>query len=498
MTLFMNQPEQPSVTGVETLKLFRDGAFVDAVAGETFTNINPATGELLNHVARGESRDIDLAVQAAKRSFETGPWARLPMKVRCQKLREIGALIQERAASLALAETLDTGKPISESRDGDIPRAAQNFEFFAEAASQLGEECFTVDRLERHFSVREPLGVVGLITPWNLPVYLATWKIAPALVMGNSIILKPAEWTPTTATLLAEIFQAVDIPPGVFNLVHGFGTAGAGEALTRHPEVKAISFTGETVTGKTIMKAAADSLKKISFELGGKGATVIFEDADLPKAIESAIQAAFRNQGQICLAGSRLFVQRSVLNHVLPEVLRQVALIPVGNPLSPETRMGSLISAEHYQKVSRYIELGRQEGELLYGGERLTQPESLANGYFMEPAVFINLSPQSALCQEEIFGPVLPVILFDTEEEVIQLVNETPYGLSASVWSQDVNRCHRLSQEIRAGILWINCWFARDLRTPFGGMKASGMGREGGRYALEFFSEFKTVGYRYQ
>ncbi|WP_373531181.1 aldehyde dehydrogenase [Vampirovibrio sp.] len=500
MTLFVSQSSasvSPVSTG-ETLKLYIDGAFVDPLAGETFANINPATGALLNQVARGESADIELAVHAAKRSFEAGSWAKLPMKARCQKLRDLGDRILARRDALAMAETLDTGKPLSESLNGDIPRAAQNFHFFAEAAAQLSEECFTVDRMERHFSVREPLGVVGLITPWNLPLYLASWKIAPALVMGNSIVLKPAEWTPTTATLLAEIFQEAEIPPGVFNVVHGFGTAGSGEALTRHPEVKAISFTGETVTGKTIMKAAADSLKKISFELGGKGATVIFEDADLPNAIETAVKAAFRNQGQICLAGSRLFVQRSVLAEVLPQVLKQVASIPVGDPLQPETRMGSLISAEHYEKVMRYIELGRQEGQLLAGGTRLTQPDALAKGYFLEPTVFINLSPQSALCQEEIFGPVLPIIAFDTEEEAIHLVNDTPYGLSASVWSQDVNRCHRLSQEIRAGILWMNCWFARDLRTPFGGMKASGMGREGGRYALEFFSEFKTVCYRYQ
>lgn len=498
MSLSMNQSETTSTVPMDTLRLFIDGQFVDAVAGVTFENINPATGQPVNRVARGEAADIDRAVQSAQTAFDAGIWSGLPMKERCRLLRKLGDLILERLEPLALAETLDTGKPLSESREGDIPRAAQNFHFFAEAASQLHEDCFTVDSMERHFSAREPLGVVGLITPWNLPLYIATWKIAPALVMGNTVVLKPAEWTPTTATLLAEIAREAGIPPGVFNVVHGFGTNGAGEALTRHPGVKAISFTGESVTGKTIMRTAADTLKKLSFELGGKGATVIFEDANIPEAINTAMRAAFRNQGQICLAGSRLFVQRSVWDQVVPELLSKVEAIRVGDPLDPATQMGSLISEEHYAKVSWYIELGRHEGRLLCGGERLTQPETLGQGYFLKPAVFSELPNQSALCQEEIFGPVLPIIPFDTEQEVVDLVNSTAYGLSASIWSQDVNRCHRVSKNIRAGILWVNCWFARDLRTPFGGMKASGMGREGGRYALEFFSEFKTICYRYQ
>jgi aminomuconate-semialdehyde/2-hydroxymuconate-6-semialdehyde dehydrogenase len=485
-------------TATHVLKLFINGRFVDAAGGETFENINPATGQLINRVARGEAADIDLAVNAAKMAFEQGDWARLPIKERCRKLRQIGDLILERLDKLALAETLDTGKPITESREGDIPRAAQNFHFFAEAAAHLQEECYSVDSLERHFATREPLGVAGIITPWNLPLYIATWKIAPALAMGNSVILKPAEWTPTTATLLAEIMQEVGIPPGVFNVVHGYGPQGAGEALTRHPDVDAISFTGESVTGKSIMRIAADSLKKLSFELGGKGATVIFEDADLPQAIQTAVRAAFRNQGQICLAGSRLFVQRSVLDQVLPALLATVESIRVGDPLNPETQMGSLIGKNHYAKVATYIEQGRQDGKLLCGGERITEPEAMAQGYFLRPAVFSDLDHNSKVCQEEIFGPVLPVIPFDTESDVIDMVNSSPYGLSASIWSQDVNRCHRVSQKIRAGILWVNCWFARDLRTPFGGMKASGLGREGGRYALDFFSEYKTLCYRYQ
>ena len=500
MPVPINQPEQVRLdTPVPHLNHFINGAFVPSVQAEaTFENRNPATGELLSTVALGQAEDVDRAVQAARSAFEKGYWAKMPVKARSQKLQAISRKILERSEALAHAETLDTGKPITESLEGDIPRAAQNFQFFAEAVAHLHEESYTLDPMERHFITREPLGVAGLITPWNLPLYLATWKVAPALAMGNSVVLKPAEWTPTTANMLAEIIQEVDLPPGVFNVVHGYGHQGAGEALTRHPDVRAISFTGETDTGKAIMKIASESLKKLTFELGGKGATVIFEDADLSQAIPTAVRAAFRNQGQICLAGSRLLIQRSILQQTLPDIIAAVEAIPIGDPLDPATRMGSLISREHLEKVLSYIELGKREGRLLTGGERLTQPEFLKQGFFIQPTVFTDLPNHSRVCHEEIFGPVLPIIPFDTEEEAVDLINSTQYGLSASVWSQDVNRCHRVSQNIRAGVLWINCWFARDLRTPFGGMKASGMGREGGRYALEFFSETKAVTYRYQ
>jgi aminomuconate-semialdehyde/2-hydroxymuconate-6-semialdehyde dehydrogenase len=499
MPIPVNQSaETPSACATpRTLHHFIDGEFVPSLSGETFENINPATGEVLSQVARGDAADIDRAAKAARKAFEAGVWSRLPMRERCDKLREIGDRILDKLEPMAKAETQDTGKPISESRGGDIPRSAQNFHFYSEFAAQLGEDCYTVDPMERHFTVREPLGVAGLITPWNLPLYLSTWKIAPALAMGNSVILKPAEWTPTTATLLAEIFQEADMPSGVFNVVHGFGAGEAGEALTRHPDVAAISFTGETGTGKAIMRAAADTLKKVSFELGGKGATIIFDDADLEAAIPVALRAAFRNQGQICLSGSRVFVQRSVLDAFLPKLLAAVEKLRVGDPLLDDTQMGSVISREQLEKIESYIALGRQEGRLLSGGHRL-ETEALGRGFFLKPTVFCDLANTSRLCQEEIFGPVLPVVAFDTEEEVLSMVNSTPYGLSASIWSQNVNRCHRVSQGIRTGIVWVNCWFARDLRTPFGGMKASGVGREGGRYSLDFFSEAKAVCYRYQ
>lgn len=491
------QPDQQQAV-LKDVRHFINGEFVASVSGKTFDNINPATGQVIAQIAEGGAEEIDRAARAAKKAFESGVWSKLPMRERCKKLAEIGDRILEKVETFALAETLDTGKPITESLTGDIPRSAQNFHFFAEAAAQMGEECFTVGPDERHFAVREPLGVAGLITPWNLPLYLSSWKIAPALAMGNSVILKPAEWTPTTATLLAEIIREADLPPGVFNVVHGFGKDGAGEALTRHPDVSAISFTGETSTGKAIMHAAADSLKKVSFELGGKGANVIFDDADLDEAVPTAVRAAFRNQGQICLAGSRLFVQRSALDRFLPRLTEAVKAIQVGDPLLKETQMGAVISTEQLTKIEDYITIGKTEGRLLTGGERIQLKGSLEKGLFLAPTLFCDLNNQSRLCQEEIFGPVLPVVPFDTEEEVLEMINSVPYGLSASIWSTDVNRCHRVSREIRTGIVWVNCWFARDLRTPFGGQKASGVGREGGRYSLEFFSEAKAICYRYQ
>ncbi|MGD9680865.1 MAG: aldehyde dehydrogenase [Candidatus Obscuribacterales bacterium] len=464
-------------------------------SGKTFETLNPATGEVLGEVALGTASDIDRAVAAGREAFQKGPWARMTMAERCNIIDRIGDLILERREELARAETLDTGKPLSESLTGDIPRSGQNFKFFASYAASMGEDCFTSASDERHVAIREPLGVCGLITPWNLPLYLATWKIAPCLVMGNSCVLKPAEWTPYTAFLFAEITRQAGLPDGVFNVVNGFGPDGAGEALTGHPRVSSISFTGETGTGKAIMANAATTLKKVSFELGGKGANIIFDDADLDTALDTAVRAAYRNQGQICLAGSRLFVQKGVYKKVVEALVERVKSIKVGDPLDPSTQMGALISKEHMEKVQSYIELGAREGKLLTGGERL---QDLGPGNFIAPALFEGLSHDSRFCQEEIFGPALPVIPFTSEDEAVEMANDTPYGLSASLWSENVNRCHRVASGIRAGLIWVNCWFARDLRTPFGGQKASGIGREGGRYSLEFFSEAKTISYKYR
>ncbi len=473
---------------------FIGGEYEHDSNGETFETINPATGTVLGTVSLGGARDIERAVKVAKDVFLQGTWSKKPLAERAQIVKRIGDLILERKDELARAETLDTGKPISETMNGDIPRAASNFHFFADYAPAQGEECYTPSALERHITVREPLGVCGLITPWNLPLYLATWKIAPCLTMGNSCVLKPAEWTPYTAYLLGEICNQAGLPKGVLNIVNGFGPGSAGEALTGHPDVRAISFTGETGTGKAIMSNAASTLKKLSFELGGKAANIIFADANLEEAIPTSVRAAYRNQGQVCLAGSRLFVEESIAKKVTEEIVERVKKIRVGDPLSPDTEMGALISKEHMEKVQSYIELGKKEGRLLTGGERR---QDLGDGYFLSPAVFDGLEFDSRMCQEEIFGPVLVIIPFKTEEQVIQMANSTPYGLSSSLWSENGNRCHRVSQGLQAGMVWVNSWFIRDLRVPFGGQKSSGLGREGGRHSLDFFSETKTITYKY-
>lgn len=475
------------------LQHFIGGVYQDSK--DRFETINPATGKAHATVALGTADDIDRAVASAREAFEKGPWPRMSVAERCKVLRRIGDLIMERREELAIAESTDSGKPINESFEGDIPRSAYNFYFFADFAPSYVEETFSSSENERHVAIREPLGVCGLITPWNLPLYLATWKIAPALAMGNCIVLKPAEWTPYTACLLGEIVQAAGLPPGVLNIVQGFGANGAGEALTRHPDVKSISFTGETSTGRAIMQAASATLKKLSFELGGKGANILFADADLDEAIPTAVRAAFRNQGQICLAGSRLFVERKIYNEVVEKMVARVKAIKVGDPLSKDTEMGALVSREHMEKVQSYIEIGKAEGKLMCGGERLT---ALGEGNFLSPAVFTDLSINSRFLQEEIFGPALPIVPFDGEEEAVEFTNSTPYGLSASVWSQDIDRIHRVTKSLKVGMVWVNTWFARDLRTPFGGQKASGMGREGGRYSLEFFSESKTISYKFR
>lgn len=474
---------------------FIAGEYTASIKGERFDTINPATGEAHASVAMGTASDIDLAVKAAREAFQKGPWPRMSMRERCAVLRRMGDLILERKELLARAETLDTGKPITESLEGDIPRSAFNFHFFAEYAASQEDVCYSSASNEQHISIREPAGVCGLITPWNLPLYLSTWKIAPCLAMGNTCVLKPAEWTPYTAFLLADIAKEAGLPPGVLNIVHGFGADAAGEALTRHPDVCSLSFTGETGTGKAIMVAAAQTLKKVSFELGGKGANIIFADADLDDAVATSVRAAYRNQGQICLAGSRLFVERSIYDEVVERLVDKVKKIKVGDPLDKDTQMGALISKEHMEKVQTYIELGRKEGKVVTGGERL---KDLAEGYFLSPALVTGIDSSSRFCQEEIFGPVLPVIPFSSEDEVIEMANSTQYGLSSSFWSRDVDRCHRVSQKLRVGMVWVNCWFLRDLRVAFGGQKNSGVGREGGRWSLDFFSEPKTISYKYR
>ena len=467
---------------------FIGGRFVPAKSGQTFPSINPATEEVLAHVARGQSADVEEAVQSARLALTS--WSKVSATERSKLMHRIADLLEAERAEIARLESRDNGKPISETMEGDIPRAVRNFRFFGDLI--LKEQPFHHRGADgSNFYVRrEPLGVVGLITPWNLPLYLATWKVAPALATGNTIVLKPAELTPLSANALARIMQKAGVPDGVFNVVHGFGAGEAGEALVAHPDVRAISFTGETHTGAAIMKTAAAHLKKLSFELGGKGASVITEDADLNAAIPACVRAAFRNQGQICLAGSRLLVHEKVYTEVIERLQQETAKIRVGDPLDAQTSMGAVISLEHRERIESFIAYGKQHHKLLLGGSR---PKNLSKGAFLEPTIFVDVPQNSRMVQEEIFGPVLTVQKFSSDDVAIDMVNDTRYGLSASVWTNNDARAKKYAENVSTGLFWINAWFIRDLSVPFGGMKHSGIGREGGRWSLDFYSEYKSI-----
>jgi aminomuconate-semialdehyde/2-hydroxymuconate-6-semialdehyde dehydrogenase len=469
-------------------KLFIGGEWVDGGEGKTFLSMNPATEQKLAEIAIATQSDVDRAVKSARSAYTQGDWSHRSLTERAAVVRRLGDLILQHRAPLALLESLDSGKPIRESYEGDIPRAAQNFHFFAELALQEPSPSFPA-KSEVHFAQREPLGVVALITPWNLPLYLETWKLAPALMMGNSCILKPSELTPLTACCLAELAQEAGVPPGVFQLLQGFGEKATGEWLTSHPGVDAISFTGETGTGRAIMKAASVGPTRVSFELGGKGASIVFADAPIEQAVAESARAAFRNQGEICLACPRLFVAREIWDEFVPRFLARVKEISVGNPLDYGTTMGALISADHLAKVTRYLE-GLSADQILTGGSR---PASIGRGYFLSPTVVTGVGPEHPISREEIFGPVVSLYPFDDEKTAIELANDTPYGLSASIWTRDLQRAHRVARKLHIGMVWVNCWFVRDLRVPFGGQKRSGVGREGGTHSLDFFSEWKSI-----
>ncbi|OQP05260.1 5-carboxymethyl-2-hydroxymuconate semialdehyde dehydrogenase [Geobacillus sp. 46C-IIa] len=469
---------------------FINGRFLPSQSGKTFPNINPATGEVIGTVCEGGKEEIDLAVAAARRALD-GPWKRMTTGERIAVLRRIGDLILERKEELARLESLDTGKPYSLSLTLDIPRAAYNFHFFADYLRSVGTEAYQTDEVAINYSIRRPVGVVGLINPWNLPLLLLTWKLAPCLAAGNTAVIKPAEWTPLTATVLAEICKEAGVPDGVVNVVHGFGPDSAGSALTEHPDVDAITFTGETTTGKVIMAAAAKSLKKLSYELGGKNPNIIFADADLDEAIETTLKSSFMNQGEVCLCGSRIYVERSIYKQFLQKFVAKTKELVVGDPFDPKTNVGALISEEHYERVMGYIELAKEEGgRILTGGKR---PDGLDQGYYLEPTIIVGVHRNCRIVREEVFGPVVTVMPFDEEEEVIAQANDTHYGLSATIWTNDLRRAHRVAARIEAGIVWVNTWFLRDLRTPFGGMKQSGIGREGGMHSFEFYSELTNI-----
>lgn len=478
------------ITGTIDCQHFINGKFVSSQNNKTFKNINPATEEVLGVVAEGGKQEVDYAVSAARRALD-GAWKTKTLQERSKILRRIGDLILDRQEELARLESLDTGKPFSLANSIDIPRAAYNFHFFADYITSIGTDAYQQDDQALHYAYRRPVGVVGIIKPWNLPLLLLTWKLAPCLGMGNTAVIKPAEWTPMTATVLMEIIKEAGVPDGVVNLVHGFGPNSAGGAIAEHPDIDAISFIGEPGTGSSIMKAASDSLKKLSYELGGKNPNIIFADADMDEVIDTTIRSSFINQGEVCLCGSRIYVERPAYEKFLEKFVARTKELTVGDPFKDETNVGALISKEHYDRVNNYIDIAREDGgTFLTGGKR---PEGLEKGYYLEPTIITGLDRNSRCVSEEIFGPVVTVVPFDMEEEVIMQANDTHYGLSATIWTNDLKRGHRVAHQIEAGIIWVNTWFLRDLRTPFGGLKHSGIGRTGGMHSLDFYTELSNI-----
>lgn len=481
---------------MRTLSNFVSGKHVEPIGGRYLEKIEPATGRSIARVPDSDERDVDAAVAAALDAFPK--WSRTPAAERSRLMLAIADKIDANLDRLAEAESADTGKPLRLAKSMDIPRGAINFRFFATAILHAHTETFRMDGLALNYILRQPRGVAGVISPWNLPLYLFTWKIAPALATGNTVVGKPSELTPTTAHLLSELCNEAGLPPGVLNIVHGYGNK-AGAALVAHPKVPTVSFTGGTKTGAEIARTAAPLFKKIALELGGKNPTVVFADTDLNEAMPTIVRSAFENQGEICLCGSRVFVDEKLYPQFVERFVESAKKLKVGDPLDPATDEGAMISAAHQQKVLGYIRLAREEGgQVLCGGEPPTSlNDRCKNGAFVQPTVITGLGVECRTNQEEIFGPVATVMPFRSESEAIALANATAYGLSASLWTRDVARVHRVAEQLQSGTVWVNSWLLRDLRVPFGGMKQSGVGREGGDEALRFFTEAKTVCVRY-
>ncbi len=466
------------------------GQYVPPISRQYLENVAPATGEVFSLVPDSGPEDVEAAVQAAEAAFPE--WSAMPLEKRHDLLRAISDGITANLERLAQAECLDSGKTITAARTVDIPRAALNFKFFATALLHFSSESYHMPGA-LSYTLRQPLGVVGGISPWNLPLYLFTWKIAPALAAGNCVVGKPSEVTPYTAYLLGEICNDAGLPPGVLNIVHGLGPK-AGEAIVRHSKVRAISFTGSTRAGAEIARIAAPMFKKLSLELGGKNPNLIFADCDYERMLETTVASSFNNQGQICLCGSRIYVERPLYERFRHDFVERVRAMRVGDPADPQTRLGAVVSKGHFDKIRSYLELAQQEGgRILCGGQPVSLPGRLAGGYYLAPAVIEGLTLTCRTNQEEIFGPVVTIAPFDTDEEALALANGVPYGLSATVWTNNLRRAQYLSTHLQAGIVWVNCWLLRDLRTPFGGVKQSGIGREGGWDALRFFTETKSV-----
>ncbi|MBP6003599.1 MAG: aldehyde dehydrogenase [Pyrinomonadaceae bacterium] len=481
---------------MDQLHNYIGGELVQPASGEYLDNFDPSTGEVYSLIADSDDRDVHLAVEAAQAAFPA--WAATSAEVRHDILMRLVGLIERDLEVLAVAESVDQGKPVSLARMVDIPRAMSNFKFYATAAMHSANESHdSVGQGAINYTLRQPLGVVGCISPWNLPLYLFTWKIAPAIAAGCTVVAKPSEVTPMTAYMLSKLCIEAGLPAGVLNIVHGLGPK-VGSAIVAHKEVKAISFTGGTKTGEEIARVAAPMFKKLSLELGGKNPNIIFADCNYEEMLATTVRSSFSNQGEICLCGSRIFVERPIYERFKADFVARVAELKVGDPQDAETDVGAIVSKQHFDKIMSYIELAKEEGGTVLSGGKSVNPQSAIRnpqlkGWFIEPTVIEGLPHDCRTNQEEIFGPVVTIMPFDTEDEVLSYANSVRYGLSATVWTENLSRAHRLAALLESGIVWINCWLLRDLRTPFGGMKDSGVGREGGFEALKFFTEEKNV-----
>ena len=468
-----------------------NGELKAPASGRYIDNIDPSEGKVYSYIPDSDERDVHEAVESAKAAFND--WSGMPVQKRAHILNKIADLIDANHDKLAQAESVDNGKPLKLAQHVDIPRASSNMRFYASAIMHFASESHHMDGEAINYTTRTPVGVAGCISPWNLPLYLFTWKIAPALAAGNTVVAKPSEITPMTAYLFSELCIEAGLPKGVLNIIHGLG-AKAGQAIIEHPDVPLISFTGGTATGKSIAATAAPMFKKLSLELGGKNPNIIFEDCDFETALNTSVHSSFANQGQICLCGSRIFVQRGIYDKFVDAFVKKVEALTVGDPLDADTKVGAVVSEAHMNKVLSYIELAKEEGgEVLTGGGRVMLEGRCAPGYFLKPTVISGLTASCRTNQEEIFGPVVTIMPFDNESEVVAYANSTAYGLSATLWTENLKRAHRVSHQLKSGIVWVNCWLVRDLRTPFGGMKQSGVGREGGWEALRFFTEPRNI-----
>jgi aminomuconate-semialdehyde/2-hydroxymuconate-6-semialdehyde dehydrogenase len=476
---------------MQRISNYINGQLSSPQSGNYIDNYNPSEGKIYSQLPDSDESDVDPAVQAAQSAF--AGWSTMPTAQRSSILQKIADLIDRDLDKLALAESIDQGKPVKLAKSVDIPRASANMRFFATASLHFSSESHLMEDEAINYTTRTPIGVVGCISPWNLPLYLFTWKIAPALAAGCTVVAKPSELTPMTAFLFSQLCMEAGLPPGVLNIIHGLGNK-VGQAIVEHPSITAISFTGGTVTGKAIATTAAPMFKKLSLELGGKNPNIIFADCNFEEAISTSIQSSFSNQGEICLCGSRILVEASLYDRFAAEFVKRAKELAVGDPLDDKTKIGALVSEAHMKKVLSYIELAKQEGgKVLCGGEQVRVMGRCADGFFVSPTVIIGLDQNCRTNQEEIFGPVVTIMSFNKDEEAIAFANSTAYGLSATIWTENLKRAHRTAHQLKSGIVWINCWLLRDLRTPFGGMKQSGIGREGGWEAMKFFTETKNV-----